>query len=527
RRIDTRRRCRGRGDGVAESAMKAMEESMETGAVALGSLIDALKGVVSDAPDAAARALSITGVTADSRKAAPGFLFVAVKGTSVDGHHFMADAAARGAVAVIAEQTPAQSSIPVITVTDSSKALALVASRFYGDPAHDLFLCGVTGTNGKTSTTYLVRSIMARTGRRMGIIGTLGHGIDTLVKDPHTTPDAVTLHSWFRAMRDQHCFGVVMEVSSHAVRQHRVWGLDFNVGILTNVTHDHLDFHKTMDDYIAAKSEFCHSLVAPGRRKANGTLVYWMDDANARNIGAAFGGAKIRVGSGSDADWRLCDVDVSLAGTRFALALPGGETLRVNMKLLGGFVPANASVAAAAAFVSGATLEQIRDGLEAVARVPGRFEALGGGGKPVVIVDYAHTPDGFERVLATCRALRPRRLVTVFGCGGDRDASKRPVMGAIAARESDRVYLTTDNPRSEKVEDIINDIRAGIPRQSDVVVELDRADAIHAAVAESRSGDLVALLGKGHEDYQLIGTRKLPFSDREQAEEALASWPAA
>ena len=506
--------------------MKATEESMETGAVALQSLIDALGGLVISA-NAAARDLAVASVTADSRNVGPGTLFVAVRGTTSDGHDFIADAAARGAIAVICETAPARATIPAITVTNSAQALALVAARFYGDAAQELFLCGVTGTNGKTSTTYLVRSIMARTGRRMGIIGTLGHGIDTLVKDPHTTPDAVTLHSWFRAMRDQHCFGVVMEVSSHAVRQHRVWGLDFNVGILTNVTHDHLDFHKTMEDYIAAKAEFCHSLVAPYRRKANGTLVYWIDDANARAIGSSFTGEKIAVGESADALWRLHDVDVSLAGTRFALALPGGETLRVNMQLLGGFVPANASVAAAAAYVSGATLEEIRAGLEAVVRVPGRFEAMGGSGKPVVVVDYAHTPDGFERVLATCRALRPRRLVTVFGCGGDRDASKRPVMGAIAARASDRVYLTTDNPRSEKVEAIITDIRAGIPQGSDVVVELDRADAIHGAIAESRPGDLVALLGKGHEDYQIIGTRKLPFSDREEAEEALASWPAA
>jgi UDP-N-acetylmuramoyl-L-alanyl-D-glutamate--2,6-diaminopimelate ligase len=401
-----------------------------------------------------------------------------------------------------------------------------MASRFFGDPAHDLFLCGVTGTNGKTSTTFLLRSIFQRAGRRMGIVGTLGHGVDALAKDPHTTPDAVTLNSWFRVMRDQNCFGVVMEVSSHAVRQHRVWGLDFNVGILTNVTHDHLDFHKTMDDYKAAKAEFCHSLVAAGRRKPNGTLVYWSDDANAREIGVAFRGDKIAVGTGRDADWRVHDVDVSLSATRFALALPNGETLRVAMQLLGGFVPANAAVAAAGAFAAGASLDQIRAGLEAVDRVPGRFEALGGGSKPVVVVDYAHTPDGFERVLATCRGLQPKRLVTVFGCGGDRDKSKRPVMGAIAARLCDRVVLTTDNPRSERVESIVDDIRAGIDAARNVVVELDRATAIRSAIAQSRPGDLVALLGKGAEEYQIVGAEKHPWSDRVQAEEALATWTA-
>ena len=499
---------------------------METRTVNLGALIDATGSLVLGAIDARARGIEVAGVTADSRAVKRGDVFVAVRGTTSDGHDFVADAVRKGAVAVVTEREVGRIDVPSVRVDSTSKALALMASRFYGDPARDLFLCGVTGTNGKTSTTFLLRSIFERAGRRMGIVGTLGHGVASLTKDPHTTPDAVTLHSWFRAMRDQNCFGVVMEVSSHAVRQHRVWGLDFNVGILTNVTHDHLDFHKTMDDYKAAKAEFCHSLVAAGRRKPNGTLVYWNDDANAREIGAAFSGAKIAVGTGQDADWRLRDVEVSLVGTRFSLTLPNGELLRVSMKLLGGFVPANAAVAAAAAFASGATLDQIRAGLEAVDRVPGRFEALGGGTKPVVVVDYAHTPDGFERVLATCRGLQPKRLVTVFGCGGDRDKSKRPVMGAIAARVSDRVVLTTDNPRSERVEAIVDDIRAGIDAARDVVVDLDRARAIRDAVAQSRPGDLVALLGKGAEEYQIIGAEKHPWSDRGQAEEALATWTA-
>ncbi len=507
--------------------MTVAEDTMEARTMTLGTLVEAMVSVAKAPIDARVRALAVTGVTADSRAVKPGYLFVAVRGTASDGHDFIGEAIARGAVAVVGESAASIADTPYLHVESSSKALALAAARFYGAPAHELFLCGVTGTNGKTSTTFLLRSIFQRAGRRMGLIGTLGHGVADLAKDPHTTPDAVTLNSWFRTMRDQNCFGVVMEVSSHAVRQHRVWGLDFNVGILTNVTHDHLDFHKTMDDYIAAKAEFCHSLVAAGRRKPNGTLVYWADDANARGIGAAFGGNKISVGAGADTDWRVREVDVSLNGTRFALALPNGKTLKVNMKLLGGFVPANAAVAAAAAFASGATLEQIRDGLSAVDQVPGRFEALGGGTKPVVVVDYAHTPDGFERVLGTCRDLKPKRLVAVFGCGGDRDKSKRPVMGAIAARMCDRVFLTTDNPRSERVESIIDDIRAGVDASADVVLELDRARAIRTAIAQSQPGDLVALLGKGAEEYQIIGGEKISWSDRGQAQEALASWPAA
>jgi UDP-N-acetylmuramoyl-L-alanyl-D-glutamate--2,6-diaminopimelate ligase len=504
--------------------MTATEEAMAT--VSLGALVDAM-GALATAPLApSVREVAISGVAVDSRKVQRGDLFVAVHGTASDGHDFIDDAIARGAAAVVVERARAQATVPQIVVENSPQALALVAARFYGDPARELVLCGVTGTNGKTSTTFLVQSIMQSAGRKMGIIGTLGHGVGNLVRDPHTTPDAITLHSWLRAMRDQSCFGVVMEVSSHAVRQHRVWGLDFNVGILTNVTHDHLDFHKTMDDYKAAKAEFVHSLAAANRRQAEGTLVYWTDDAVASEIGAGFAGTKIAVGTAAGADWRLFDVDISLSGTRFSLVPPKGDTLRVSMQLLGGFVPANAAVAAAGAFALGATLEQIRDGLAAVSRVPGRFEALGGGSKPVVVVDYAHTPDGFERVLGTCRGLKPRRMVAVFGCGGDRDKSKRPVMGEIAARVCDRVILTTDNPRSERVETIIDDIRAGVDSTRDVVVELDRARAIHSAIAQSRPGDLVALLGKGHEDYQIVGSEKHPFSDRKQAEEALAAWTA-
>jgi UDP-N-acetylmuramoyl-L-alanyl-D-glutamate--2,6-diaminopimelate ligase len=506
--------------------MTVAEERMDTRTVTFGALVDAVGALALTPADAAARAIVPTGIAVDSRAVQRGDVFVAVRGTAHDGHDFVRDAVTRGAVAVVGERGLAGLAVPTVAVAHSAQALALMAARFHGDPARDLFLCGVTGTNGKTSTTLLVRSIMQHAGRRMGVVGTLGHGVDRLVRDAHTTPDAVTLNAWFRAMRDQDCFGVVMEVSSHAVRQHRVWGLDFNVGILTNVTHDHLDFHKTMDDYKAAKAEFCHSLVAAGRRKPDGTLVYWADDANAREIGAAFRGDKIAVGTGDDADWRVFDVDVSLSGTRFALSPPGGEEVRVAMKLLGGFVPANAAVAAAGAFAAGASLDSIRAGLEIVDRIPGRFEALGGGVKPVVVVDYAHTPDGFERVLGTCRALQPKRLVTVFGCGGDRDRTKRPVMGAIAARVSDRVILTTDNPRSERVEAIVADIRAGMEHGADVVVELDRARAIRSAVSSSRSGDLVALLGKGHEDYQIVGNETFPFSDRKQAEEALASWPA-
>jgi UDP-N-acetylmuramoyl-L-alanyl-D-glutamate--2,6-diaminopimelate ligase len=361
----------------------------------------------------------------------------------------------------------------------------------------------------------------------MGVVGTLGHGLDRLVAATHTTPDAVTLHRLFREMADEQAFGVVMEVSSHAVRQHRTWGLDFEVGILTNVTHDHLDFHGTMDDYRGAKAEFCRSLAASGRHKPAGTLVYSCDDPVANSIGDAFKGRRVAVGTHPAADARVVSVEATLASTRLTLSLQDGSEVRANMKLLGTFVSTNALLAAAAALELGADASAVARGLEAIERVPGRFEAIGGGGKPVVIVDYSHTPDAMERVLSTCRELGPDRLTAVFGCGGDRDRTKRPLMGEVAARLADRCFLTTDNPRSERVESIVDDIRVGMAGgTAQVTVELDRARAIAAAVAASGPRDVVALLGKGHESYQIIGRERLPFSDRAEAERALDKWSA-
>ncbi|HET6348633.1 MAG TPA: Mur ligase family protein, partial [Candidatus Krumholzibacteria bacterium] len=332
---------------MKEDVMK----QQDTREIELGALVDAIGSLVQDAP-AGVRAVRVSGISADSRGVKTGDVFVAVRGVSADGHRFVGDAIQRGAAAVVMEHAdPAIAGrVPCVVVTDSSKAVALLAARFQGNPADRLRLCGVTGTNGKTSTTHLVRAILAQEGLKTGLIGTLGHGVGTLVKDPHTTPDAITLHAWFRRMQDEGCVGVVMEVSSHAVRQHRVWGLDFEVGMLTNVTHDHLDYHSSMEDYKAAKAEFCYSLNAAGRRKPAGTLAYWCDDPNAREIGSRFGGRRIAVGTAQDADWRVRDVEVSLDGTRFSLELPKGERADVAMKLRGAFVPSNAALAAAGAW---------------------------------------------------------------------------------------------------------------------------------------------------------------------------------
>jgi UDP-N-acetylmuramoyl-L-alanyl-D-glutamate--2,6-diaminopimelate ligase len=470
--------------------------------------------------------VEVTGVTTDSRAVRPGDLFVAIRGTAADGHAFVGDAVARGAAAVVVEEGHAPAAVPTVVVGHAPRVLATIASRYFGDPSSRLTLCGVTGTNGKTSTAHILRAIVdaSRLGK-MGIVGTLGHGVDSLTSTPHTTPDAVTLHRLLRGMVDQECFGVVMEVSSHAVRQHRTWGLDFEVGILTNVTHDHLDYHRDLADYRAAKSEFCDSLIAPGRAKPDGTLVYYRDDAVAREIGEAFAGHGVSVGSGGDADVEIVQADASLDGTRVELGLQDGAIVRVRMKLLGTFVAANAALAAAAAVELGVDADAVREGLESIERVDGRFETLGGGGRPLVVIDYSHTPDAVDRVLSTCRSLGGDRLITVFGCGGDRDRSKRPLIAAAVQRHSDRSIVTTDNPRSESIDAIVEDILSGMERDAgDVTVELDRAAAVAAAITSAGPRDVVALLGKGHEPYQVIGDARLPYNERDEAKRGLDAW---
>ena len=472
--------------------------------------------------------IQIAGIGIDSRTVEDGDIFVALRGTAVDGHRFVETAVERGATAVVSEEPFENLGVPVVLVPDSARALAEIAGRFHGNPADRLVLCGITGTNGKSTTAILTRAIVGASSRgKMGLVGTLGWGGgDELEEATHTTPDAPTLHRLFAEIEAAGNFGVVMEVSSHAVRQHRVWGLDFEVGVITNVTHDHLDYHHNYDDYRNAKAEFCQSLVGGHRRKPDGCLVYWRDNEASRAIAEAFTGRTVSVGSSDAADVFARDVTASLDGTRMTLHLQTGEEVGVSTRMLGSFVAVNSALAAAAAVELGAGAEAVRAGIEATEGIVGRFEATGGGKVPTIVIDYAHTADSMEQILETCRTLGAQRVITVFGCGGDRDREKRPRMGEIAARLSDRCYVTTDNPRTEPVEQIVEDILAGVPDRSGVVVELDRERAIQAAVAEARVGDVVALLGKGHENYQIVGSKKTSFSDRKTAEGALAKWSA-
>jgi UDP-N-acetylmuramoyl-L-alanyl-D-glutamate--2,6-diaminopimelate ligase len=500
----------------------------------LADLIDVLENKVVYGPPAGR--VNVKGISTDSRGVKRGDVFVALRGTTADGHNHVGEAVGNGASAVVTERPMpeiSEAGSANVVVEDTSKALARLAARYHGDPADTMFLCGITGTNGKTSTAHMYRSIIeASKWGCLGIVGTLGHGVGgDLEKTPHTTPDPVELHSRFREMVDNGCNGVVMEVSSHAVRQHRTWGLDFNVGILTNVTHDHLDYHKTIEDYQSAKKEFCDALTSAGRRKPPGTLVYCSDDPVARRIGEQFRGHKLPVsvvGNGDSTEELgvyATGVSATLEGTAFTLHFRDANDIDVNMRLLGSFCAINAALAAAGARATGISADAIKQGLEKIDRIPGRFEAIGGAGRPVAIIDYSHTPDSMERVLNTCRGLGPGRLVTVFGCGGDRDKSKRPLMGKVAQSLSDVVYLTTDNPRSEPIDAIIQDILSGMDRDAgDFEVELDRGQAIRRAVGGAEAGDVVVLLGKGVENCQIVGGERLSFSDRDEAEGALLAW---
>jgi UDP-N-acetylmuramoyl-L-alanyl-D-glutamate--2,6-diaminopimelate ligase len=470
--------------------------------------------------------VEIKGIKSDSRDIEPGDVFVAIRGGEADGHRFVGDAVKRGAAACVTEEPVDTGGAANVVVVDSAKALAILASEVHKNPARDLRLVGVTGTNGKTSTAHLFRAICAQSSAgAFGIIGTVGHGSgDRLVAAVHTTPEPITLHQLLADVKKEGCVGVVMEVSSHAVRQQRIWGLDFEIGMLTNITRDHLDYHSTLDDYIDAKREFCYSLIAEDRQKDPGTLVYSLDDERAREIGVRFPGRAVSTSVHKVADVYATEVRANLSGTRLVLHA-GKEEIAVDLRLLGSFSASNAVMAAAAANLLGIGLERVKSGLESVGKVPGRFEALGGGGKPRAIVDYSHTPDSLERTLEFCRALGPERLIVVFGCGGDRDRGKRPLMGGIAQRDADVCYVTSDNPRTEDPLKIIDDILEGMDRRHrNLVVEPDRRKAIQTAIRNAGPDDLVAICGKGHEDYQIVGTKRRHFDDREEAGSALGLW---
>jgi UDP-N-acetylmuramoyl-L-alanyl-D-glutamate--2,6-diaminopimelate ligase len=450
----------------------------------------------------------VAAVTDDSRLLRPGGLFVAVRGTDRDGHDYLDEVAERGASVAIVEDAT-RTTLPMLVVTDARRAAAIVASEAFGLPAEQLRLIGVTGTNGKTTTVGMLRHLLDEPGARAASIGTLGVRVGSAGEVLEggaglTTPGPVELQRVLRALVDfQGVRSVAMEVSSHSLDQRRVEGVGFDVGVFTNLTQDHLDYHRTMEAYLAAKALLVAHL-RPG-----GTAVVNADDAHWRALPAA--PRTIRFGvSSPDADVRALDVAYGARGSEWVLQL-GGERHGVRLPLIGSFNVENALGAAAAAWAVGVAPATLADRMATMPQVPGRLEILHEG--PTVLRDYAHTPDALARALEAVRPFTRRDLILVFGCGGDRDRSKRPLMGEIAARGADRIIVTSDNPRTEDPERILDDIEAGMGDMAHERVE-DRREAIARAVELAGDGDVVLLAGKGHETYQIRGTTKLPFDER-------------
>jgi len=453
----------------------------------------------------------ITGLTLDSRAVQHGFLFLAVPGTRVDGRAYMAGALARGAAAVVYESNGFEPDARVanaIGVPGLRRQVGVIADRFYGMPSQRLNIIGVTGTNGKTTTTHLLAQVLDRQEQRCGLIGTLGCGYpDALDPTVHTTPDAIRVHELLGVFAEAGAQTVCMEVSSHALDQSRVAGVAFNIAVFTNLTRDHLDYHGDMDRYAAAKArlfDFPH-LEA---------IVINADDRFGRELLARSPRQGVRVLSFGleQGDVRALAIQPSTSGLRFTARTPYGE-VEVKSPLLGRFNVANLLGVLAVLLVSGMSLTDAAAALAQARPVAGRMERFGGEHQPLVVVDYAHTPDALDKALSALREHTLGKLVCVFGCGGDRDRGKRALMGAIAERLADIVILTNDNPRHEPPQAILTEIASGM-RTTPTVVP-DRIEAIRVALSEVRAGDVVLVAGKGHEVYQQFGDRRTPYSDRD------------
>ena len=480
--------------------------------------------------DASVGDANVTAVTYDSRQAGPGAVFVALRGAHADGASFARDALNRGAVAVVSEVgAPREVTRPWIQVADARLSLAALAATLYDNPSEELTLVGITGTNGKTTTSYLLASIFEAAGVRCGRIGTVGYRIGTReVEAARTTPEAPDLQRMLREMVTDGCGACVMEVSSHALTLRRADRLHFAAAIFTNLTRDHLDFHRDMEAYFVAKRRLAELLPETGIAVTN------LDDPRGRDF-AASAGHVVTYAIDAPADVRPGPLAFSLDGLAFDVRTPRG-TLHLTSPLVGRPNAYNILASVATAMALDTPFDAIERGIAQLANVPGRFQVVSDPSDDVrVVVDYAHTDDALKNLLETARPLALGRVITVFGCGGDRDRTKRPLMGAVAARLSDLVILTSDNPRSEDPNQIIEEVKRGIvlppdrttggaraPKATAHLAITDRKAAIERAIRDAAAGDLVLIAGKGHEKYQVIGERTLPFDDVEVARAALA-----
>jgi UDP-N-acetylmuramoyl-L-alanyl-D-glutamate--2,6-diaminopimelate ligase len=460
----------------------------------------------------------VLGICDDSRLVSPGDLFIARSGPATEGAKFVDQACTRGAVAVVTDHPLTSPPLPQIPVQDAARAASKLAHLFHGNPSKKLPVIGITGTNGKTTTAYLIRHLLKTAEKRCGLIGTVQ--IDdgqTICESALTTPGAIQIAALLAAMRDNGCAACAMETSSHALHQGRVADVQFAGGSFTNLTGDHLDYHGSMDAYAAAKARLFEML------EPSAVAVASADDQWSPRMIRDCRARVVRFGFASSADWRADDIRLASRGTEFTLRSPAGKA-HVEMKLIGRHNVANALTAAAlAGEVLGLTLPQIAAGLADAEGAPGRLQSVAAGQSFAVLVDYAHTDDALENVLAALRPLTRGRLRLLFGCGGDRDRTKRPRMARAAAKLADVVYVTSDNPRTENPSAILKEIIAGFPsdKQKPLFVEVDRRKAIEKILADAQSGDIVLLAGKGHENYQIVGTTKHHFDDVEEARRVL------
>lgn len=467
----------------------------------------------------------IAGLDYDSRRVKPGWCFVAMRGETTDGNQYIDTALQAGASAIVSDSQPPRSDIPWAQVQHGRRALARLSANFYGRPAEKLFITGITGTNGKTTTSFLLNAMLRSGGRKTALLGTVEYRInDEILPAPHTTPEALELNQFFARALEAGCTEVVMEVSSHALEQQRVYGVPFDVAVFTNLTRDHLDYHGTMEEYFASKSILFKGLGTEPPRVA---IINIEDDYGKRLIKLCRKQKVVTYGMDSG-DFHAKNLSIESNGSRFDLVTPDGE-YPVWSLLLGRVNVFNLVAAAAAAFerkVEGRAIVEAADRLQ---RVAGRFERVDVGQPFSVIVDYAHTDDALRNLTAVARDFLAQRggsgrVITVFGCGGDRDRSKRPLMGEAAGAGSDFVILTSDNPRSENPLDIMNDAMPGLQRSgASYSLEPDRRKAIALAIHEAQAGDVVLIAGKGHEKVQVTNTGSVPFDDIEEARAILHS----
>ncbi len=460
--------------------------------------------------------LEITGITIDSRHVKPGNLFVAISGFEVDGHDFVDDAIQKGAGVLVVEHDTGEKSIPVIRVGNTRQTVALLANRYYGEPAEGLQILGITGTNGKSTVAFLLESVLANAGLEVGLMGTLVYQWKGKKETAgRTTPDSIELFHLLRKMNDDGVRCVVMEVSSHALALDRILGIQYNTAVFTNLSRDHLDFHSSMEEYGRCKAKLFEMLSDEGCGVVNG------DDPAVDRIVEMARGKIVRYGEESTKlDYKIESIQHS-AGKNHFIMRHNKKTIPVETHLRGRFNIMNCAAAAICGLEMGLDESLVREGISRIRTVRGRMETIQSIEGFKVVIDYAHTPEALYNVLTATREFTENQLILVFGCGGDRDRGKRPEMGSIAVDYADVIFVTSDNPRRENPEVIIRDILDGIEINKKVVSISDRRAAIHAALDEAKPGDVVLIAGKGHETYQEVGTQRCPFDDREVVENHL------